>query len=369
MLLIKATPEFELHGISYPEFPLLFDKDMVLHWEAHEFLKHHLLMRGRVQSHKTWDTYGRALYDYFGFLEAADLDWRDSLANASHSIVASYRDFAFQSGNALATVRLRLTVIVKFYEYAERKRWIEALPFDFESITVSKPKGFIAHTDRSGGKTVTTSVMPKTTKRPVEILTETQVKHVLLKPSHLTHRLIFRMALQTGLRNEELRTFPKDLLQNPAGLGFCKGHEAVKITGKGSHERTILIPEGLYKALWDYMVFERYQTIQRNGVDDPSNLFVNQDGLPYAPKMKVLNEKLKEVTGNRNVSLHRLRHTFATRKLLDLEGNPAALVIVQQLLGHSSITTTEKYLHLKDKLLSTVMGDYETGIEEIWSAA
>ena len=66
MELIWATDDFKLHGVSYRDFPILLDSEMVGVSPANTFLRYHLLQRGRVGSAKSWKVYGQALYDYFG---------------------------------------------------------------------------------------------------------------------------------------------------------------------------------------------------------------------------------------------------------------------------------------------------------------
>lgn len=119
MDLIFATEDFQIHGRSYPGFPILLDRHIDVVEPAHHFLVHECLQRGRVQSTRSWEAYGRTLYDFFGFLEANDLDWRDVGDRCSHSILAAYRDWAIgECGLKASTVNDRLRLISRYYYYA-----------------------------------------------------------------------------------------------------------------------------------------------------------------------------------------------------------------------------------------------------------
>ena len=111
MRLIKATSDFKLHSQSYEGFPLIVDLEMELVEPVFQFLIYYCITRGRVESKHTWWSYGQAMYDYFGYLEAMNLDWKSGMANNHHSIVAAYRDWSVGIGLNNTTALLHRTLI------------------------------------------------------------------------------------------------------------------------------------------------------------------------------------------------------------------------------------------------------------------
>lgn len=375
MRLIQATEDFKLNGQPYPEFPLIIDSEMELVWEVHQFLVYHCITRGRCESKKTWLKYGQDLYDYFSYLEANNLDWKSSLATSQHSIIAAYRDWSVDLGLTTKTVNGRLRTIIKFYEYARRREWIASVPYDIETIIISKPKGFLAHTDTSGGMASSPNVMLKEKKRLLRVLTKQEIKAVLTYEGFVSQRLIYRMALQTGMRKEELLTFPEKYIQDPATK---RGSSVVVVDldpmdmeTKGNKARSIHIPITLYERLWQYMVHERHNLLRENDIDQQKALFVNRFGKPYSIKGSILNNELKAIVGRKGVGLHCLRHTYATMKLYGLRNNPNyrgnPLSYIRDRLGHSSINTTEIYLHYLEELEGDVMTSYDEDVDQICS--
>lgn len=82
-------------GRPYPGFPILMWDDMTGCEPANEFFRHHLL-RGTIRSTRTWDSAGRALYDYFSFLQAHELAWNSTQQAVRKDLLAAYRDYSFE---------------------------------------------------------------------------------------------------------------------------------------------------------------------------------------------------------------------------------------------------------------------------------
>jgi hypothetical protein len=216
--LVLATEEFRINGQSYPGLPLLLDREMRSVEPARDFLIHQCLHRGRVRSRGSWAAYGQVLYDYFGFLEARGLDWRAGQFDENHSIVAAYRDWSLDMvGLKSSTINYRLQFIIRFYRYAVDKEWIEQLPFDVDAVVVRQPRGFLAHTDRSGGVRSSPDVLLAEKKQVLKVLTREEIRRLLDGTrGNPTLNNIIRMALQTGLRKTELLSFPRKYVINPA---------------------------------------------------------------------------------------------------------------------------------------------------------
>jgi len=384
MRLIKATKDFRLHGHSYEDFPLIVDSEMDLVREVHQFLIYFCITRGRVESKNTWWRYGQDLYDYFGYLEGRGLDWRSRLATSQHSVIAAYRDWSVSLGLSPKTINGRLRTIIQFYHFAYRKHWIESVPYDIETVVINKQKGFLAHTDKSGNQKSTANVMLKEKVAALQILTKQEVKTLMNHPCFISQHLIYRLALQTGMRKEELLTLPNSYIQDPKTkrgkaivpviLSF-KDMDVKNGQGgtKGNRERTIHIPIGLYEQLWQYKLHERNHLLLRNEVSEQKALLLNRFGQPYSIKGTVLNNELKKIVGRKDISLHKLRHTYATFKLYGLRNSPNyrgdPLVYVQDRLGHASIITTQIYLHYLEDLEGDLMTEYDQDIDLICEEA
>ena len=127
--------------------------------------------------------------------------------------------------------------------------------------------------------------------------------------------------------------------------------EFIRIFGKGDKERLIPISQSIIKTLNLYIDGERkFQNINPKHTD---TLFINRRGSGLSRQMVFLIIKdLAEKAGiKKNIGPHTIRHSFATHLL---EGG-ADLRAVQQMLGHSSISTTEIYTHVSDQYLREVI--------------
>lgn len=373
MRLIFSTDEFKLNNVSYPGFPLILNKDMELVEPALQFLVAHCIKRGRVRSTKSWEAYGQSIYDYLAFLEANNLDWRKYDYGGGHSILAAYRDWSLSIvGLSPNTVNYRLRIIIQFYHYSYRNEWVGSLPFDLETIRVVKPKGVLAHTDATGGLKISPDVMLKTQHTPLKVLSKLQIKQFLETVKNPTQKLIARLALSTGLRREELVTFPINYVVNPSDFYADKSIIRVDLNPKhmktkGDKPRGIDVPRALMEALWQYVLHERYQLSLLN-TENYSQLFLNKAGCPYGHSGKSLGSLWRGLRLPFKVTPHILRHSFATHMLYDMRKRKTQidpLMYVRDRLGHSSIQTTEKYLHYLSSVEDGLMSEYQEEIDLI----
>tara|TARA_B100001250_G_scaffold22719_1_gene19143 strand:+ start:86 stop:991 length:906 start_codon:yes stop_codon:yes gene_type:complete len=121
----------------------------------------------------------------------------------------------------------------------------------------------------------------------------------------------------------------------------------IKVTGKGNKERFVPISKQSQLYINNYIQDIRsYQKIKK-GFED--TLFLNERGTILSRVMIFLIlKKLKEVSNiKKKIGPHTLRHSFATH----LIENGADLITIQKMMGHESITTTERYLHVNKKHL------------------
>ncbi|WP_131671398.1 tyrosine-type recombinase/integrase [Pseudomonas parakoreensis] len=372
MNLFFSTESFIIMGRPYPNFPLILSDSMVILEEPFEFLINECIKRGRVKSEGSWAVYGSAIYDFLAFCNTNNLDWKEN-TDRDNTILSVYRDWSITDcGLATSTVNARLRIVIKFYKFALRKGWIRSLPYQIEDVRVTTPKSFLAHTDTSGGWKPTVDILLRSTKTRINVLTHTQVSELLNSITNIEHKLITRLALATGLRKQELLTFPTKYVKNPATYESSQFHVRVDLkpedmTLKGGKPRGIDIPISLIKDLWRYIQLERGSRASLSKTPQ-SILFLNSTGMPWSSNGRGLNKIYNDLGLPFLVRPHILRHTYATHSLYllrKLKCRFDPLMYIRDRMGHSSLSTTEKYLHVLDILESDVMDDYQNELDEL----
>ncbi|MFQ6676011.1 MAG: site-specific tyrosine recombinase XerD [Fidelibacterota bacterium] len=166
------------------------------------------------------------------------------------------------------------------------------------------------------------------------------------RPLGLRDRAMLELMYSAGLRVSEVTGLK--LMSLLANKGW------VRIVGKGSKER--IVPLGKEAARWmeTYINDERPALLKKGGVSDA--VFLNHRGGPISRKgiWKIVKGYARAAGIRKPVSPHTLRHSFATHLL---EGG-ADLRVVQELLGHEDISTTEVYTHLDRTYLKEVHRTY-----------
>ncbi|MBR0342992.1 MAG: tyrosine-type recombinase/integrase [Oscillospiraceae bacterium] len=156
--------------------------------------------------------------------------------------------------------------------------------------------------------------------------------------------LILELLYCTGLRVSELCALTIDT--------FIVSHEDVLILvkGKGQKERVvrITIPQVV-------IISNRYIRMVRNKTKDNTALFLNRDNKPLSTQSvrRLINKYLAKVDANYHATPHMFRHTFAT-SLLDAGVD---IRIIQSLLGHSSISTTQLYTHVSSSKVAIILAE------------
>jgi integrase/recombinase XerD len=187
--------------------------------------------------------------------------------------------------------------------------------------------------------------LPKRWKRLPKNLTDREIQALLAPtepstPSSLCEDAAMELAYASGLRLAELRGLRLEQLHLDAGF--------VTVIGKGSKERVVPVGRSAIAALQKWLA-ARSQLVRPRS---PGTVFLTNRGSAFAGVTLWLRVK-KRVSQRgikRNVTPHMLRHSFATHLL----EHGADLRVIQELLGHSSIGTTEVYTHVATRRLQEV---------------
>ena len=163
---------------------------------------------------------------------------------------------------------------------------------------------------------------PKLRKRLPQFLTEEEVEKLIMVADNFRNKLIVRLLYTTGLRVSELVNL------NWEDIDF-KNKEIIVRSGKGGKERIVLVDETTLKMLLKY----REMTGKNKG-----SIF----DLSVRTVQHIIKELRERAKLTKKVTPHVLRHTFATH-LLEAGADIRA---IQELLGHSSLSTTQIYTHV-----------------------
>ena len=176
------------------------------------------------------------------------------------------------------------------------------------------------------------------TPSEVDALCEQPQKKELLWASR--DKAIFEMLYSSGCRVAELASLK---------LGdFSSGGKSAVVKGKGKKDRIVYFEADALKALLEYLP-ERKALLARLKLPGQKALFVNEKGGELTTRgLRWIVNRYSGVEGTkRHVSPHAFRHTFATAML----SGGADVRVVQEMLGHASISTTQRYTHVTTQQL------------------
>jgi integrase/recombinase XerD len=188
--------------------------------------------------------------------------------------------------------------------------------------------------------------LPRRWKRLPKALTNQEIEKLLAAetpetPHSLCDQAALELAYASGLRLSELRNLRLEQLHLDAGF--------INVIGKGNKERVVPVGRKAVEALNRYIEAGRPKLITPRS---PGNVFLTRRGTPFASVTLWLRIKhrVRRAGVDRNVTPHMLRHSFATHLL----EHGADLRVIQELLGHASIGTTEVYTHVSGNRLRDI---------------
>ena len=252
--------------------------------------------------------------------------------------------------------QVELKHLMQFLEH-ERTRRLENQPeestkrLSSESVylEIAALRAFyrFAETERLLPRNVAENLsLPRRWKRLPKALTNSEIDQ-LLKPlpvqtaSTLCDQGVLELAYASGLRLSELCRIRLEQLHLESGF--------ITVIGKGNKERVVPAGTKAIKALNDYLVAGRPKLVTARS---PANVFLTKRGTAFARETmwNRIKQRAKLAGVGRNVTPHMLRHSFATHLL----EHGADLRVIQELLGHAQINTTEIYTHVASSRLRDV---------------
>jgi integrase/recombinase XerD len=290
-----------------------------------QFLRHE-----RGQAEHTQKTYAALLNRFVSWAgNNALTDWRQVelkhlMAYLQHERERPLADEPKESTKRLSSesVYLEIAALRSFYRFAEDEKHL--------------PVNVAEHLS-----------LPRRWKRLPKALTNSEIEKLLaaespVTPASLCTDAILELAYASGLRLAELRGVRLEQLHLEAGF--------INVIGKGNKERVVPVGSEAVKALNRYLgEAGRPRLVTPKS---PANVFLTKRGTPFAAvtMWKRIKDRVKHAGIARNVTPHMLRHSFATHLL----EHGADLRVIQELLGHANISTTEIYTHVEGSRLREV---------------
>lgn len=183
---------------------------------------------------------------------------------------------------------------------------------------------------------------PKKAQKLPKVLSEDEVNNLLdinLKTDFdYRNKAMLELMYSSGLRVSELINLTLNDIDTKSAI--------VRVFGKGSKERVIPLDEYACEALDNYILYHRYNLFKHG---ENNYLFLNNHGEKMTRQgfFKILQKLAKEKNIKTSFSPHTLRHSFATHLLK----HGADLRSIQELLGHSDISSTQIYTHITNERL------------------
>lgn len=278
------------------------------------------LLIDRMLSENTIKSYGLDMQSFLTFLEERKIQVKGVNKQDLQQYLAHLYDAGFES----STVSRHLSTLRAFYDYLLLEGVVKASPCEL----IESPK--------------------LSTKLPT-VLTLAEVTGLLDSltsdtPNNVRNKAMIELLYASGMRVSEL------LDLNLADLYLEMGF--MRCLGKGSKERLVPIGELAIHALERYLTIGGRPELLKEGKNTDA-LFLNRLGSRMSRQgfWKILKAQARLAGIEKDISPHKLRHSFATH----LIENGADLRIVQELLGHADISTTQIYTHISRSHLQKVI--------------
>jgi integrase/recombinase XerC len=283
--------------------------------EIAEFLA--FLQHEKNASPHTIAGYERDLKQVAAYLKEREIRWD----KAGNVVLRGFLAELHEKKRKKTTIGRKLAALRSFYDFCLRKKYVAENPAKILS-------------------------RPRLEKRVPSFLSEDETAILLdlpkgEEPLERRDRAILELFYATGIRVSELVG-----IESP-DIHF--NERLVRVRGKGKKERIVPFGRKALQALEDY---RRARTALAEGGDASEAFFLNYRGgrLTTRSVQRMVHKYIRQTAVARKISPHSLRHSFASHLL----GRGADLRVIQELLGHASLATTQKYTHVDLKQLLTV---------------
>lgn len=281
----------------------------------------HYIRIERGLSENTIKSYHQDLVQFGEYLNSEKL----VLDQVDHIVILSWLNQLRDLGKSNSSVIRMVTTLRNFFGYLEREK-------------------VVAHNPMNDVRP------PKKAEHLPAVLSIEEIDRLLQAPIEdtplgLRNRTLLEVMYATGLRVSELVNLKMSDLHLQLGL--------IQTLGKGDKER--IIPIGEIAIDWLTRYFNESRIVLLKDKESPY-VFLNDRGNQISRQgiWKIIKKLVTTAGITKDVSPHTLRHSFATHIL----ENGADLRIVQELLGHADISTTQIYTHISKKRLSEVYDEY-----------
>ena len=274
--------------------------------------------------HSSENTVTSYMRDIRQFSSYVDSELGCGICDVNSEQVAGYMTWLTGRGKSPATVSRSLASIKSFFSYLMNEGHVESNPV--RNIHVAKSE-----------------------KKLPQILTGKEVELLLAQPQckdmkGYRDKAMLELLYATGIRVSELISLSSDDVNLSAGFIHC---------GTGAKSRIIPLYPAAIKALSEYML-----NIRPNMIADPAetSLFVNFNGEPMSRQgfWKIIKHYQQTANISKDITPHTLRHSFAAHLL----ENGADLRSIQEMLGHSDISSTQIYAQLVKQNLKSVYNKF-----------
>ncbi len=262
--------------------------------------------------------YQSDLQQFLGWLAARG---KDRLSQVTLSVLTDYLQFLHQRGLAASSVARHLISIKMFFRFLVLDGVLEQSVADLLSS-------------------------PKLWRHLPKVLSPEMVDRLLDAPNNddrypLRDRALLALLYATGCRASEVSQLRLSDLHLEEGFARC--------VGKGNKERLVSLNPLAQRRVRDYLRYERPHLVRHRPVDW---LFVTNRGTPLSRILiwKLVKKYAARVGCSRDVSPHTLRHSFATHML----AGGADIRVLQEMLGHANISTTQIYTQVEHSRLKAV---------------
>ncbi|MDR0497866.1 MAG: site-specific integrase [Treponema sp.] len=183
---------------------------------------------------------------------------------------------------------------------------------------------------------------PNHNKRLPMVLSKAEIAKILGMERNLKHRLLLMLVYSSGLRVSEVVALQREHIDLSRKVIYIR-------QGKGRKDRSTLLSEKVANTITEYCDFFGIETWLFPGQPVTHHLSIRS-------AQYIFNKALSHAEISKKISIHSLRHTFATHLL----ESGTDIRYIQELLGHSTIRTTERYTHVARRSILSIQSPLDT---------